>query len=93
LKEQDESGIFLEKYARAGAILARQEYVPEKQDEHLDFLVSQMDEWIENFNLPRLGVFGVRFQDMDRIVEQTGNKNNPVKLAKGQIREILSARI
>ncbi|RJP89357.1 MAG: iron-containing alcohol dehydrogenase [Desulfobacteraceae bacterium] len=93
LKEVDAPGIFLEKYARAGAILARQEYVPENRDAHLGFLVRQMDEWLEDFNLPRLGAFGVRLQDMDRIVEQTGNKNNPVKLDKAGIKEILLARM
>ncbi|MFZ2632950.1 MAG: iron-containing alcohol dehydrogenase [Desulfosalsimonadaceae bacterium] len=93
LREQGGSNIFLEKYARAGAILARREYGPENRDEHLDFLVRQMDKWTETFRLPRLGAFGVGFHDLHRIIQHTENKNNPVKLDKIGIKEILLASI
>ena len=93
LREQGGSNLFLEKYARVGALLARREYVPENRDDHLDFLVRQMDEWTETFRLPRLGAFGVGFHDIGRIIPHTGNKNNPVKLDKAGIKEILLASI
>jgi alcohol dehydrogenase class IV len=93
LQAQDGTNIFLEKYARAGALLARREYVPENRDDHLDFLVRQMDEWTRTFRLPRLGAFGVGFQDSNRIIQHTENKNNPVKLDRSGIKEILLASI
>jgi len=89
LKDTGGGNPFLEKYARAGSLLARQEYVPEEQDDYLDFLVRQMDEWTEAFRIPRLGAFGVGFHDVNRIIQHTRNKNNPVKLDRGGIKEIL----
>ncbi len=93
LKELGEGNPFLEKYARTGALLARREYTPENRDDHLDFLVRQLDEWTETFRMPRLGAFGVGFQDINRIIQHTGDKNNPVKLDKDGIKEILTASI
>ncbi|MDO9264880.1 MAG: iron-containing alcohol dehydrogenase [Desulfosalsimonadaceae bacterium] len=93
LKERDGGLTFLDKYARVGAILASRAYVPEYREEHLDFLVRQMDTWTEAFRLPRLGAFGVGFHDLHRIIQHTENKNNPVKLDKIGIKEILLVSI
>ena len=93
LKDQGGVNPFLEKYARVGAMLECREYLPEQRDDHLDFLVRHMDEWQGVFNLPRLGAFSVGFQDIHRIIQHTENKNNPVKLDKDGIKEILLASI
>jgi len=93
LQEQKSVNPFLEKYARTGALLARREYTPENRDDHLEFLVRQMDEWTEIFRLPRLGALGIGFHDVGRIITRVGNKNNPVALDREGIKSILLARI
>ncbi|MBN1349225.1 iron-containing alcohol dehydrogenase [candidate division KSB1 bacterium] len=56
-------------------------------------LTDKLDEWIDLLDLPRLGDFGVQANDIDRIVRETGNKNNPIILDETEIRQILSSRI
>lgn len=85
-------GIYLTKYARLGALLS------EKNDEKdiekcCNLLISSVESWIENLKIPKLGNYGVKEGDINRIVEATGNKNNPVDLSKQQIKDILLKRL
>jgi alcohol dehydrogenase class IV len=93
LKETGAGHPFLEKYAKAGAILAGREYSPENRDDYLDFLAQQLDEWTKTFRLPRLGALGIGFHDVGRIIPRVGNKNNPVALDREGIKSILIAGI
>jgi alcohol dehydrogenase class IV len=93
LKSQNPASIFLEKYARAGAMVSKRKYHQKDMDIHLDELVACIDQWIEALGIPCLGDYGVGRKDIDRIVDNTGNKNNPVKLPKNLIKEILMERI
>ncbi|WP_320046458.1 hypothetical protein [uncultured Ilyobacter sp.] len=43
---------------------------------------------MEMMNIPRLGSYGITEGDFDRIIEKTGNKNNPVELIKLELREM-----
>jgi alcohol dehydrogenase class IV len=93
LKEIDPSSIFLEKYARAGALVARRPYTRENMDQNLGQLVQQIDRWADDLNIPKINEFGISIKDIDRIVAHTENKNNPVNLSKTLMKEILTATL
>jgi alcohol dehydrogenase class IV len=93
LKEKNGTGAFLEKYARAGALVSQREYVSKEIEDNLDRLIQKIDHWISLLHIPKLGAFGVSRSDVDKIASHTENKNNPVKLSKDKIKEIISERI
>jgi alcohol dehydrogenase class IV len=71
----------LEKYAQVASLLGTRN-LPEK-----------LEEWTIQLRIPKLGAFGMDTGYIDRIVEATSNKNNPVRLGPEEIREILLNRI
>lgn len=81
----------LHKYARVGRIVTgstRHDVLENCQE-----LVQQLADWTERLNLPRLSAYGMTEADLDRIVAQTGNKNNPVELDGADLRAILRERL
>lgn len=58
-----------------------------------DHLCARLREWTEALGLPRLGAYGVSAGDLDRIVDHAGNRNNPVQLAKDEIRALVADRL
>lgn len=65
-----------------------------KDDEYyLDAFMDLIDTWLELMKVPRLGKYGIKPVDIDRIIHKTSNKNNPVYLEENELREIISERI
>lgn len=93
LKKQNKNSIFLEKYAKIGALISRRQYIEQDMETNFKLLTDTIDEWINTLEIPRLGKFGVSRGDIDKITLRTANKNNPVKLSQDQIKEIISDRI
>jgi len=93
LRKQRSHSPALEKYAWVGALMARHEDGSGNADAHLDYLVQKLENWIASLEIPRLGKFGVTPGDVDRIIGQTGIKNNPVALDTHRMREIFVSRI
>lgn len=62
-------------------------------DPYLDVLVATLKQWTNQLQIPKLSQYGVQLSDVPRIVQETGNKNNPVRWEKDQIAELLKARI
>ena len=83
----------LEKYAKVGALLGGRDYDEADVDRCCDFLVETLDRWTEELKIPRLGHFGVRAADLEKIAQHTENKNNPVELNQEEIKELLSMRL
>ena len=88
----DPDGIALKKYNEASNLLD-----PSNQlSDHVDgsrALVSLLDAWTSQLDIPTLGSYGVADKDIDRIVKSTGLKNNPVMLSSEQLAQILRARL
>ncbi len=78
----------LKKYATVGKIFADTENKPD--DYYIDLLLALLKTYSRELNIPRLSEFGVVETDHKKIVAATGNKNNPVKLSKEEIIEVLS---
>jgi len=97
----------LRRFARVGALLGGVEWgsvaarcrllVEEAEPEDLAagcrLLTETLDRWTETLRMPRLGAFGVREADLDRIVAATDNKCHPLPLEPHEIREILLTRL
>jgi alcohol dehydrogenase class IV len=82
---------FLHKYATVGQILSRKKT---GSDEYFaNFLIDCLLQMTEELGLPRLSAYGITYQDLDRLAEQTSNKNNPVKLSHSDLKEILTNRL
>jgi alcohol dehydrogenase len=55
----------------------------------LQFMVTTFYRWLEDFKVPQLSSYGFSEQDIERIVQSSGFKNNPVCLSDEDLRDIL----
>ncbi|MBF0566082.1 MAG: iron-containing alcohol dehydrogenase [Nitrospirae bacterium] len=83
-KEVQKAREALDKFAHCAAILA---------GGVIDDLLDLIDWWIYTLEVPRLGHYGITQSHLDMITSESGNKENPVKLTKDEIREVLLARL
>jgi alcohol dehydrogenase class IV len=84
----------LVKYARAGAILSGRPYRNLADVSDLcGILVETISSWTERLAMPRLSTYGVTQTDMDRIVDVTDNKENPIAFDREAIRQVLLDRL
>ena len=93
-KQGLEGKLGLKKYAQIGALLTGEYNVEENKI--LDYcytLIEVLENWIENLKIDRLGKYGIEEKDIDKIVENAGLKNNPVKLNKENIKNIVLKRL
>lgn len=81
----------LAKYAKVGILFGGDAGKGEAWN--CDFLIERLHALTEALRLPRLSAYGIGAGDLDRIVEKTGNRQNPVKLAPDAIRALLARRL
>ncbi|WP_165822466.1 iron-containing alcohol dehydrogenase [Paenibacillus montanisoli] len=79
------------KYAAVGAILTGHD--KRDTDGSCTRLVSVLEEWTAQLNIPRLGAYGVNANNIDAVVNAADNKQSPVQLDKTAMRDILLARL
>ena len=91
LKLTDAGENALTKYARIGALLSEND--SKNTHQSCDMLIKRLEEWTEILHLPLLSKFGVKESDIENILDRTGNKNNPVKLDRSEIRLIIESRL
>ena len=92
LKEDKENNkVYLEKYAEIGRIFLGKEKL--EMDLACEVLISEVSKLIEYMKIPRLGEFGIRDEHLDKIIKLTTNKNNPIKLNKDELKEMLTNRL
>jgi alcohol dehydrogenase class IV len=92
LMAQDPGHPALEKYARAGWILAGR--TPEAdRASGCGRLMDLLDRWTKSFDMPRLGAYGITAAGIGQVVAETGQKNNPVDLSKEAMKRILEVRL
>ena len=81
----------LAKFAKVGVLFGG---AAEKGEAwNCDFLVDKLREWTAILELPRLGAYGITAADLERILDKTSNRHNPVKLDRQELRELLSRRL
>jgi alcohol dehydrogenase class IV len=84
-------GPVLEKYSRAGRWLSGN--VGKDAAYYSHCLADELDRLTEEFNIPRLGKYGVARSDAAGIASETGIKNNPVRLSREELENILISRL
>ena len=81
----------LTKMSRVGRLFSQ---TPGQSDSYYaDCLIQTLFEWTEQLALPPLSDYGVKTSNLETIVEQTSNRNNPIKLTSEEILSILSSRL
>ena len=89
-----EKKTILKKYAQIGALLKNIYNVEENQiEEYCLNLIETLEKWVSGLKISRLGKFGIKEQDLDKIVENSSLKDNPVNLNKQNIKNILLNRL
>jgi alcohol dehydrogenase class IV len=88
---QTGDSVYLKKYAAVGALLTGCD--SKDVEECCNQLIKTLGLWVDRLNLPRLSKYGITERDLDKIVDGSGNKQNPVILSKSEIREILLLRL
>jgi alcohol dehydrogenase class IV len=91
LCDGDSSNVAFAKYVSAGKIFVRDN---NKSDEYYArTFIDHIDELIAIMKLPRLGKYGLESGQIDKIIDSTSLKDNPVSLDKSDMRNILLSRI
>ena len=91
LKESDHRDTALIKYGRMGQLLSGEKN--SDIDQACDLLSNILDEWVTTMNIPLLGDYGIKESDLEKIIDKTGQKNNPVELSRQDIKQILMQRL
>lgn len=83
LMERSPDSPAVAKMARLGSLL---EGTSDKRPTYYGEALGQiLTEWTEQLRLPRLGEYGVKLTDMERILTKTKNRNNPIHLTTQEI--------
>ena len=90
----DSKNIALKKYGEIANFLdPSNQFRGHKEGEKAHHLVSILEAWTTWLKIPNLGIFGVTFKDVDRIINEVGLKNNPIQLSDRQLIDILKSRL
>ncbi|MFW9945864.1 MAG: iron-containing alcohol dehydrogenase [Candidatus Odinarchaeota archaeon] len=95
LKELGSSGKqALQKYAYVGALFdINKSFDTTKIDFYCSLLIEVLEGWTSDLKIDLLGKYGIKEGDIEKIVNNTGLKNNPVPLTKEDIKKIVGNRI
>jgi len=91
MRARDPQNPALAKMSRVGKIFSTE--TGKSEHYYANFLINTLEEWTEQLALPQLSDYGVQASDLETIVEQTSNRNNPIKLTREEILSILSSRL
>lgn len=95
LKTRQPTSPAIAKMARLGRRLCNHSdnYSDRSDEYYCDALVAILEDWTVQLNLPRLGTYGIHSSDLDRILDQTQNRNNPIELTRDEIRTFVETRL
>ena len=88
---KESSSIAIKKYARAGQIFTTD--TGRSDEYYCNVLSDVIDEWTEKFNIPSLDDYNITPGDVTEIIDNTVQKQDPVKLDKQEIKSILIDRM
>jgi len=91
LIEQNNNNLYLSKYAEVGKLFTDDS---SRSIEHYALLLAdKLDKLVEELKLPKISEFGIRKMDVERIIQASGHKNNPVTFDDKELKQILTERI
>lgn len=88
LKKEKHDDIGLSKYARIGKLFSKDKNASDEY--YVDLLLEVIRKYNADFSIKGLAEYGVTAKDFNKIIEGTGNKNNPVSLEKDELKEALA---
>lgn len=94
LREREPDNPALTRYAEAGVLLSGRLFRDAREAQ--DALVTLLREWTERLCLPRLSAFGMREEDIDRVVANCRGgsmQTNPLVLEDAELAQVLRARL
>ena len=91
LRRTGENAVALGKYAQLGRWFGAAENA--SPDARQDHFIAELERLADDMAISRLGEFGVKTSDLDRILHLSGNKNNPAVLNREEMLQILVSRI
>ena len=90
-EKRDENLLGLKKYADIGQLFSGNKC--KNMDQCCDYLINSIEQWIDALEIPKLGIYGVSEEDIDKIVRNSGNKYNPINLGQEEIARIVRERL
>lgn len=81
----------LEKYTQIGRLVCPD--IDGDDDQCCDCLIDHIEQWIDSLRIPKLGDYGVKERDIEKIAQNSGNKYNPVILGEAEINKIIRERL
>lgn len=85
------NAIALKKYAIVGRLFST---VTNQTDNYYqDSLIDLLENWTETLQLPTFSAYGMTADMIPNIVQNTGNKNNPIALNEEELRLVLESRL
>ena len=91
LLNQPEVSIAQHKYAAVGRLLSG---VPDKElTWYMKYVAAYIENLTQQLNLKRLGEYGLKISDLDKIASATDHKANPVKFTRDAMVSMLTERI
>lgn len=92
LRECGPDGVrYLDKYARIGRLIAGSEDAG--CDKGCELILERIAEWRDALQMPKLSEYGVRSGEIDAIIAKAGSGNNPVKVEKVEMHQLLGTAI
>ncbi len=93
-KQGSEGNNALKKYAQIGALLTGKPHVEEGMiDQSCSKLIETLEKWTKQLKIDRLRKYGIKNEDVEKIVANAGLKNNPVNLSDKDIKSIVLNRL
>ena len=80
MKTREPKNKAISKMINVGKLFKENSSYSNKQ--YSEILFEKIDFWTESLNLPKLSDFGISKNDLNKIVESSTNRNNPVFLNK-----------
>jgi alcohol dehydrogenase class IV len=91
LRKSNSNPSALEKYASLGRLFLGSG--PKSEDYYIDGFIQYLLRLTDELELPRLNKYGIEQKDIEMICAITEIKNNPVKLGKEYLEEIIAERL
>jgi len=87
----DPNNTVIVKYAKLGKYFSETDNLTE--GEYAVQLIELLEKLVDDLKLPRIGNYGLKAEMSEDIIDNTSQKNNPVKLSKDELLQILRSRI
>ena len=82
----------IRRMARVGSLMPGAEAIKD-EFQLVEHLTTTLEQWVDALAIPRLGIFGLKSEDLDRLVLAASNRNNPIQLSATEIRCLLERRL